>query len=125
MDNRIDKYLWSIRVYKTRAQATEACRKGRVMINEMSVKPSRTIQQGDVIQVRKMPVVYSYKVLDPIQKRVGAKLVAQFAEDITPQEELDKLTMQDDFFYKRERGAGRPTKKERRELDRLKGGDSL
>src|SRR6056297_1783149 len=122
MENRIDKYLWSIRVYKTRAQATEACRKGRVMINEMSVKPSRTIQQGDVIQVRKMPVVYSYKVLDPIQKRVGAKLVAQFAEDITPQEELDKLTMQDDFFYKRERGAGRPTKKERRELDRLKGG---
>ena len=72
-----------------------------------------------------MPVVYSYKVLDPIQKRVGAKLVAQFAEDITPQEELDKLKMQDDFFYKRERGAGRPTKKERRELDRLKGGDSL
>ena len=125
MDNRIDKYLWSIRVYKTRAQATEACRKGRVMINEMSVKPSRTIQQGDVIQVRKMPVVYSYKVLDPIQKRVGAKLVENYVEDITPQEELDKLTMQDDFFYKRERGAGRPTKKERRELDRLKGGDSL
>lgn len=121
MDNRIDKYLWSIRVYKTRAQATEACRKGRVMINEMSVKPSRSISAGDVIQVRKLPVVYSYRVIEPIQKRVGAKLVAQFVEDITPQEELDKLTMQDDFFYKRERGAGRPTKKERRDLDRLKG----
>lgn len=121
MENRIDKYLWSIRVYKTRALATEACKKGRVLINEMSVKPSRSIVPGDVIQVRKLPVVYSYKVLDPIQKRVGAKLVEQFVEDITPQEELDKLKMQDDFFYKRERGAGRPTKKERRDLDRLKG----
>lgn len=121
MENRIDKYLWSIRVYKTRALATEACKKGRVLINEMSVKPSRSIVPGDVIQVRKLPVVYSYKVLDPIQKRVGAKLVEQFVEDITPQEELDKLNMQDDFFYKRERGAGRPTKKERRDLDRLKG----
>ena len=120
MENRIDKYLWSIRVYKTRALATEACKKGRVLINEMSVKPSRSIVPGDVIQVRKLPVVYSYKVLDPIQKRVGAKLVEQFVEDITPQEELDKLKMQDDFFYKRERGAGRPTKKERRDLDRLK-----
>ena len=119
--NRIDKYLWSIRIYKTRAQATEACRKGRVMINEMSVKPSRSISPGDVIQVRKMPVVYAYKVIEPIQKRVGAKLVENYVEDITPQEELDKLTMQDDFFYKRERGAGRPTKKERRDLDRLKG----
>jgi ribosome-associated heat shock protein Hsp15 len=122
MENRIDKYLWSIRVYKTRALATEECKKGRVTINDMSVKPSRSVKAGEVIRVRKMPVVYSYRVIEPIQKRVGAKLVAQFAEDITPQEELDKLKQQDDFFYKRERGAGRPTKKERRDLDRLKGG---
>lgn len=121
MENRIDKYLWSIRVYKTRAMATEACKKGRVMIDEMSVKPSRTVKPGDVIRVRKMPVIYAYKVIDPIQKRVGAKLVDQYVEDITPQEELDKLTMQDDFFVKRERGAGRPTKKERRLLDQIKG----
>jgi len=121
MENRIDKYLWSIRVYKTRALATEECRKGRVMINDMSVKPSRSIKAGEVIRVRKMPVVFAYRVIEPIQKRVGAKLVEQFAEDITPQEELDKLKQQDDFFYKRERGAGRPTKKERRDLDRLKG----
>jgi len=121
MENRIDKYLWSIRVYKTRALATEECRKGRVMINDMSVKPSRSVKAGEVIRVRKMPVVFAYRVIEPIQKRVGAKLVEQFAEDITPQEELDKLKQQDDFFYKRERGAGRPTKKERRDLDRLKG----
>jgi ribosome-associated heat shock protein Hsp15 len=121
MENRIDKYLWAIRVYKTRALATEECKKGRVTINDMSVKPSRSVKAGEVIRVRKMPVVYAYRVIEPIQKRVGAKLVAQFAEDITPQEELDKLKMQDDFFYKRERGAGRPTKKERRDLDRLKG----
>lgn len=122
MENRIDKYLWSIRVYKTRALATEECKKGRVSINDMSVKPSRSVKAGEIISVRKMPVVYSYRVIEPIQKRVGAKLVAQYAEDITPQEELDKLNQQDDFFYKRERGTGRPTKKERRDLDRLKGG---
>lgn len=120
MENRIDKYLWSIRVFKTRADATEACKKGRVMINEMSVKPSRTVKAGEVIFVRKMPVIYSYKVIEAIQKRVGAKLVEQFAEDLTPQEELDKLKMKDDFFVKRERGSGRPTKKERRLIDKLK-----
>ncbi|MFC2079898.1 RNA-binding S4 domain-containing protein [Bacteroidota bacterium] len=120
MVNRIDKYLWSVRIYKTRALAAEACKKGRVMMNEMSVKPSRSIKAGEVIMVRKVPVLHSYIVLDPIQKRVGAKLVAEYMQDITPQEELDKLTMQDDFYIKRERGTGRPTKKERRTLDKLK-----
>ncbi len=117
---RIDKYLWSVRIYKTRALASEACKKGRVLIGEMSVKPSRSIAIGEIIQVKKPPVLYTYKVLDPIQKRVGAKLVADVMENLTPQEELDKLTMQDDFFVKRARGSGRPTKKERRELDGLK-----
>jgi ribosome-associated heat shock protein Hsp15 len=120
MENRIDKYLWSVRIFKTRALATEACRKGRVMISEMSVKPSRTIHTGDIITVRKPPISYTYKVLDPIQKRVGAKLVGNYMEDTTPQEELDKLNMKDDFFVSRDRGAGRPTKKERRLLDNLK-----
>jgi len=120
MDNRIDKYLWSVRVYKTRAQATEACKKGRVSVGEQSAKPSKTIVPGDIIKVRKAPVYYSYRVIEPIQKRVGAKLVEKYMEDVTPQEELDKLEMQDDFFVKRERGAGRPTKKERRELEKVK-----
>ena len=114
---RIDKYLWSVRLYKTRTLATEACKKGRVTVDDMPAKPSRTITMDDVIEVRKMPVVYSYRVKDPIEKRVGAKIVDQFVEDITPQEELHKLDMQDDFFIKRDRGAGRPTKKERRLLD--------
>jgi ribosome-associated heat shock protein Hsp15 len=114
---RIDKYLWAVRLYKTRTLATEACKKGRVSMDDMPAKPSRTVTAGDVIEVKKMPVVYSYRVLDPIEKRVGAKIVDQFVENITSQEELQKLEMQDDFFIKRDRGAGRPTKKERRLLD--------
>jgi len=114
---RIDKYLWAVRLFKTRTLATEACKKGRITVDDMPAKPSRGISAGDVIEVKKMPVTYSYRVLDPIEKRVGAKIVENFVEDITPQEELQKLEMQDDFFVKRDRGAGRPTKKERRLLD--------
>ena len=114
---RIDKYLWAVRLYKTRTLATEACRKGRITVDDMPAKPSRGISAGDIIEVKKMPVVHSYRVLDPIEKRVGAKIVDKFVEDITPPEELQKLDMQDDFFVKRDRGAGRPTKKERRLLD--------
>ena len=114
---RIDKYLWAVRLYKTRTLATEACKKGRITVDDMPAKPSRTVSAGDVIEVKKMPVVYSYRVKDPIEKRVGAKIVDQYVEDVTPQEELQKLDMQDDFFIKRDRGAGRPTKKERRLLD--------
>ncbi len=116
---RIDKYLWAVRVYKTRTMATEACRKGKVAVDDMSSKPSRMVSAGDVIQVKKMPVVYSYRVVDPIEKRVGAKIVGNYMENVTPQEELQKLEMEDDFFVKRDRGAGRPTKKERRLLDDL------
>ena len=114
---RIDKYLWAVRVFKTRTLATEACRKGKVTVDEMPAKPSRSVTAGDVIQVKKMPVVYSYRVTDPIEKRVGAKIVDNYVENVTPEEELIKLEMQDDFFIKRDRGAGRPTKKERRLLD--------
>ena len=117
---RIDKYLWAVRVYKTRSLASEACRKGRVMIDEMPAKPSRTVKAGEVIQVKKMPIVYSYRILDPIEKRVGAKIVDNYVKNITPEEELQKLELQDDFFIKRNRGAGRPTKKERRLLDDLR-----
>ena len=114
---RIDKYLWAVRLYKTRTLATEACKKGKVSVDDMPAKPSRTISAGDVIEVRKMPVIYSYRVKDPIEKRVGARIVDQYVENVTSQEELQKLEMQDDFFIKRDRGAGRPTKKERRLLD--------
>jgi ribosome-associated heat shock protein Hsp15 len=114
---RIDKYLWAVRLYKTRTLATEACKKGRITMDDMPAKPSRTVTIGDVIEVKKMPVIYSYRVKDPIEKRVGAKIVDQYVEDVTPKEELQKLDMQDDFFIKRDRGAGRPTKKERRLLD--------
>lgn len=119
MPVRIDKYLWAVRIFKTRALAAEACKKGKVIVDEIPAKPSRNITTGDVIKVRKMPVNYSYRVKEPIEKRVGAKIVHNHVEDITPQEELDKLVMQDDFYVKRDRGAGRPTKKERRLLDDL------
>ena len=114
---RIDKYLWAVRLYKTRTLATEACKKGRISVDDMPAKPSRTVAIGDVIEVKKMPVVHSYRVKELLEKRVGAKIVDKFVEDITPQKELQKLDMQDDFFVKRDRGTGRPTKKERRLLD--------
>lgn len=114
---RIDKYLWAVRLFKTRTLATEACRKGKVTVDDMPAKPSRMVSDGDVIQVKKMPVIYSYRVLDPIEKRVGAKIVDNYVENVTPEEELHKLELQDDFFIKRDRGTGRPTKKDRRLLD--------
>ena len=117
---RIDKYLWAVRIYKTRTLSTEACKKGRVSVDDMPAKPSRTVMAGDVIQVKKMPVVYSFRVIDPIEKRVGAKIVENFVENVTPEDELHKLDLQDDFFIKRDRGTGRPTKKERRLLDDLR-----
>lgn len=116
---RIDKYMWAVRIFKTRSLAAEACKKGRVTMDDFPVKASRTVTSGDRIQVRKMPVIYSYQVKEPIEKRVGAKIVNLHVENITPQEELQKLEMQDDFYIKRDRGAGRPTKKERRLLDDL------
>lgn len=117
---RIDKYLWAIRVYKTRTDATEACRGGKVSVGGVSVKPSREVKAGDVVEARKGPVVYTYKILAPLEKRVGAKEVERYAENLTPQSELDKLkTPVETFFIRRDRGTGRPTKKERREMDSL------
>jgi ribosome-associated heat shock protein Hsp15 len=118
---RIDKYLWAVRIYKTRSLATDACRKGKVTVDDLPAKASRMVTTGDLIKVRKMPVTYSYKVLDPIEKRVGARIVDNYVVDVTPEEELLKLQRQDDFFVKRERGAGRPTKKDRRLLDDITG----
>ena len=117
---RIDKYLWSIRVYKTRSDATDACKGGKIRINGADIKPSRNVRSGDVITVRKGAVTYTYRVISPIDKRQGAKLVSEYAENLTPQEELDKLRAPvETFFLKRDRGSGRPTKKERRQMDSL------
>ena len=119
-ETRIDKYLWAIRVFKTRSDATDACKGGKVRINGADIKPSKNVRAGDVISVRKGAVTYTYRVIAVIDKRQGAKLVPQFAENITPQEELDKLkTPVETFFLKRDRGSGRPTKKERRQMDTL------
>lgn len=117
---RIDKYLWAIRVFKTRTEATEACKGSKVTVDGADVKPSREVKAGEVIQVRKGSVFYKYKVLAPLEKRVGAKDVPRYAENLTPQSELDKLHAPvETFFIRRDRGAGRPTKKERREMDTL------
>ncbi len=115
---RVDKWLWAVRVFKTRSIATDACKKGRVQIADMPVKPSRIIKEGDVIKVKKQPVTYSYKVLKLAGKRMGAKLVADFMKDITPASELEVLEIQKNMgWFQRDRGTGRPTKKDRRELD--------
>lgn len=123
MDNvRIDKYLWAIRVFKTRSEAAEACRTGKVFVNGAQTKSSRE-KAGDSIEVRKGAIHYSYTVIEPVDKRQGAKLVDQYAENTTPQSELDKLIAPvETIFLKRERGTGRPTKKERRDIDRLMDG---
>ncbi|MBR3303113.1 MAG: RNA-binding S4 domain-containing protein [Bacteroidales bacterium] len=117
---RIDKYLWAIRVFKTRSEAAEACRTGKVYLNGAVAKSAKDIKKGDTIRVRKGAIHYTYLVVEPIDKRQGAKLVEQYATDVTPQSELDKLVAPvQTIFLKRERGSGRPTKKERREIDRL------
>lgn len=117
---RIDKWLWAVRLFKTRSLATEECKKGRVTIDGVQVKPSRVPKPGDIIKVRKNPVTYSYRVIGLVGKRIGAKLVHEYVEDITPPEELKILEMKQQMgSFGRDRGAGRPTKKDRRDLDRL------
>ena len=117
---RIDKFLWSIRVFKTRSEAADACKSGKVQVNGADAKPSRMIKAEDVVTVRKGSVHFQYRVIIPIGNRQGAKNVPQFAENITPQSEMDKLEMPfETIFVKRDRGSGRPTKKERRDMDRL------
>jgi len=117
---RIDKYLWAIRVFKTRSDAAEACRTGKVAVGGQNAKSSKAIKAGDIITVRKGAVKFQYLVISPIEKRQGAQLVPNYATNITPQSELDKLTAPNEvIFLKRDRGAGRPTKRERREIDNL------
>lgn len=115
---RIDKWLWAVRLFKTRSQASEDCRKGKVMIGGMPVKPSRELKIGETIQLKRPPITRSYKVLALTENRMGAKLVPEFMAETTPATELEILEMQKNMsFFNRERGTGRPTKKERRDLD--------
>ena len=115
---RIDKWMWAVRIFKTRTIAAEACKKGRISINGAQAKPARTVKPGDVVQVRKPPVTYSFKVLQAIEKRVGAKLVPDVMENVTTPDQYELLEMSKiSGFVDRARGTGRPTKKERRDLD--------
>ncbi len=118
---RIDKWLWAVRLFKTRNQAADACRAGKIKINGMPVKPSREILTGDVITVQDNPITKTVEVKTVIKNRVGAKLVSENMIDHTPQEEYDKQKMMHEMNYeRRDRGAGRPTKKERRTITKLK-----
>ena len=114
---RIDKFMWATRIFKTRTIATEACKKGRVMLDGVAVKPSRMIKVGDVIQVRKPPVTYSFRVLALSENRMGAKLVPGYLENITPPEQYELLEMvRIGGFVNRQKGLGRPTKRDGRQM---------
>ncbi|MDE7388972.1 MAG: RNA-binding S4 domain-containing protein, partial [Muribaculaceae bacterium] len=120
MEARVDKWLWAMRVFKTRTVATDACKKGRVTVNDAPAKPSRPIKPGDVVKVRKSPVTYSFLVKAVAQNRLGAKLVPEYMENITPKSELDLLeVVKISGFVDRRKGLGRPTKREGRELSRF------
>ncbi len=115
---RIDKWLWAVRIFKTRTIAAEACKKGHITINGAQAKPARTIKEGDVVGVKKSPITYSFKVLQAIEKRVGAKLLPEIMENVTTPDQYELLEMNKiSGFIDRAKGTGRPTKKERRDLD--------
>lgn len=118
MEARLDKWLWAARIFKTRSIAADECKNGRVSIGGLKQKPSKMVKEGDVIEVRKPPITYSFRILKAIQNRVGAKLVPEVLENVTSPEQLELLEMNRiSGFIDRARGTGRPTKKERRELD--------
>lgn len=122
---RVDKWLWSVRIFKSRTMATDACKSGKVRVNGATVKASFLLQRKDLLEVRKNGFDLKFKVIDLIQKRVGAPIAQKCYEDLTPEEELNKFN---DWFVgkggpeRREKGAGRPTKKERRNIERFKKG---
>ncbi|MDR0349845.1 MAG: RNA-binding S4 domain-containing protein [Tannerella sp.] len=117
---RIDKWMWATRIFKTRTIASEACKKNRISIGGAAVKPSRVIKTGEIIEVRKPPVTYSFKVLALTERRMGAKLVSEYLENVTPAEQYELLEMSKiSGFVDRAKGMGRPTKKDRRDLDQF------
>lgn len=117
---RIDKFLWATRIFKTRTIATEACKKGRVLVAGANAKPSRPVQVGEIIEVRKPPITYSFKVLALAENRMGAKLVPQYLENVTPPEQYELIDMiRLSGFVNRAKGEGRPTKRDGRELKKF------
>lgn len=117
---RIDKFLWAVRLYKTRSEATDACNGNKVRVNSAVAKPSKAVKIGDVVEVHKGPAVLSYKVLQLSENRMGAQLVPDYAEDLTPESEREKFhAPRETIVLRRDKGSGRPTKKDRRELDAL------
>lgn len=115
---RIDKWLWAARIFKTRSIAADACKNGRVTMNNVCVKPSRMVKAGEVVSVKKPPVTYSFRILKTIEQRVGAKLIPEIYENVTDPKQYELLEMSRiSGFVDRARGTGRPTKKERRALD--------
>jgi ribosome-associated heat shock protein Hsp15 len=117
---RIDKFLWSVRIYKTRSIASDACRKGKIIINNIQVKPSRIILKNEIIIVKKPPAIFTYRVIEPVDNRVSAKFIEKFVENLTAENEMAKLDIrQSSGKVYRDRGLGRPTKKERRVIDKL------
>ena len=119
-DERIDKWLWATRIFKTRSIATAACKKGRVCVDGIAVKPSRTIKVGDTISVRKPPITYTYSVIGLVQNRVGAKLVPNYLKNITSPDQYELLEMvKINGFIDRQKGLGRPTKKDGREIQKF------
>jgi len=115
---RIDKWLWSARIYKTRTLATEACRKGQVSIAGQKVKPSRMVTEGEILSIRKNNITLTLKILSPIQNRIPARIIPEVLQDLTPAEEYEMFEMaRIASFGRRTAGSGRPTKKERRDLE--------
>lgn len=115
---RVDKYLWAMRIYKTRSIATDACKNGRISMNGVQIKPSRTFKVGDVFNVRKGPITYTYRVLQLAENRLGAKLVPEYMRDCTAPEQLELLELARMAGQSgRDRGTGRPTKKDRRDIE--------
>ena len=121
---RIDKWMWAVRIFKTRTIAADACKKNRISVNNVSVKPARMIRIGDVVSIRKPPITYSFRVLGLSENRMAAKSVPQFLENITPPEQYEILEMNKvSGFVNRAKGLGRPTKKDRRDLNDFTDGD--
>lgn len=119
---RVDKWLWAVRVFKTRTVASDACKKGRVMIDRVAVKPSRNVRVGEIVEVRKPPITFSFKVLELADKRMGAKMVPRYMENVTPSDQYELLELNKiSGFVDRQRGTGRPTKKERRDMEQFTG----
>lgn len=120
-EERVDKYLWAMRVFKTRSIATDACKKSRVSVNGAVVKPSRTVKVGDTIDVRKPPITYTFRIKALTGNRLGAKLVPDYVENITPQSQYELLEMtRISGFVDRRKGLGRPTKRDAREMTRFR-----